>query len=82
MNTRQPSHSHRAPPSPTTDATRGGMTLRDWFAGQALAGILSNPDLYYTDEEAESLAVRTYAIADTMLKERDKKPDGGTSPAD
>ena len=46
-----------------------GMTLRDWFAGQALAGILSNPSL--SDTKA-ALWVANYAIeaADAMLAAR------------
>ena len=47
-----------------------GMTLRDWFAGQALAGILANParldNLVNTTEGA-------YTIADAMIKSRGNK---------
>lgn len=39
------------------------MTLRDWFAGQALAG-LSSKGTY-------QIAQRAYEIADAMIKERD-----------
>lgn len=42
-----------------------GMTLRDYFAGQALAGIMSDPDTAYA--EAVELA---YNTADTMLRHR------------
>jgi hypothetical protein len=50
-----------------------GMSLRDWFAGQALAGILANPAL--TDvEEAEWCAVYATECADAMLKAREVKP--------
>jgi hypothetical protein len=45
-----------------------GMTLRDWFAGQALAGMFSR-DTYdpgqATDEQRAALA---YRQADAMLK--------------
>ena len=39
-----------------------GMSLRDWFAGQALAG-------------GEQLECECYAIADAMLRERLRKTD-------
>lgn len=48
-----------------------GMSLRDWFAGQAL----SNPDLSLTMDsstatEAQRTAMRCYRYADAMLAER------------
>lgn len=45
-----------------------GMSLRDWFAGQALAGIIRNGIL--EDFEPE-VAARAYRFADAMLAERD-----------
>jgi hypothetical protein len=42
-----------------------GMTLRDWFAGQALAGIAC-------DETPETAAEAAYRFADAMLAERSK----------
>lgn len=50
---------------------RGGMTLRDWFAGQAAAGMLANPDTD-PDMSDQGLAQVFYAIADAMLAERAK----------
>jgi hypothetical protein len=51
-----------------------GMTLRDWFAGQALMGMMAsgNPktSLYLTKQDATYL----YEIADAMLKAREPKP--------
>jgi len=45
-----------------------GMTLRDWFAGQALVGFLAN-----TSGRAMKDRVRmAYEIADAMLSERSK----------
>jgi hypothetical protein len=46
-----------------------GMTLRDWFAGQALAGLAANPD-FATYDRAEW----AYRYADAMLKAREPKP--------
>jgi len=43
-----------------------GMTLRDYFAGQALAGIMSSTDAC----GPEDVASRAYVVADAMLKER------------
>ena len=44
------------------------MTLRDYFAGQALAGY-HDTDILFDDERA---AKRCYEIADAMMQERDK----------
>ena len=50
---------------------RDGMSLRDWFAGQALAGIMVQEGIM---DEARSYVVReAYYIADAMLKERAKE---------
>lgn len=51
-----------------------GMSLRDWFAGQALAGILANPGTGGAGPEVIArLATAIYVVADAMLAERDKK---------
>ena len=50
-----------------------GMTMRDWFAGQALVGILAahaNPNATNTD--FEPCARDAYVLADFMLAERSK----------
>lgn len=57
-----------------------GMSLRDWFAGQALTAIMG--DDWYRDggpeadnawsEAAEGVARDAYTIADAMLTERAK----------
>lgn len=60
-----------------TDATRiaschGGMSLRDWFAGQALASMTVAPDYSKGPCNAE-MARRAYCIADAMLAARKEK---------
>ncbi len=47
---------------------RGGMTLRDWFAGQALAGLLAAGPHDCTTAEIASDA---YRHADSMLADYD-----------
>ena len=51
-----------------------GMTLRDWFAGQALAGSIAN-GIGIGDEDPITLkdfAEDAYRYADAMLKVRDE----------
>lgn len=45
-----------------------GMTLRDWFAGQALIGVMVDGEL-----GANSTAELCYRFADAMIEERAKK---------
>ena len=47
-----------------------GMSLRDWFAGQALAGLLSDPLIRDTPE---GFAKSCYERADAMIAERSKQ---------
>lgn len=51
-----------------------GMTLRDWFAGQALAGIAANSNGIFIGGEIRhdtpAYARVAYEIADAMLAER------------
>ena len=47
---------------------QSGMTLRDWFAGQALVGYVA----YNPDSRDVDLACVSYATADAMLAEREK----------
>lgn len=60
-----------------------GMSLRDYFAGQALAGLLANPKRYeyiaskvesgeLTQEAASAKnAHKAYRVADAMIAERE-----------
>ena len=53
----------------------GGMSLRDWFAGQALhesLGELPDRDVDPTGWSATPLAACAYEIADAMITEREK----------
>jgi len=56
------------------------MTIRDYFAGQALAGNLAyshcNPQTGNFQENCscEGIALACYELADAMLKERSKEP--------
>ena len=53
------------------DHVEGGMSLRDWFAGQALVAITSRRDW----EDWAIDAQQAYAAADAMLAEREKRSD-------
>jgi len=43
-----------------------GMTLRDWFAGQALVGLLSRPQVINSPDPCEL----AYDYADDMLERK------------
>jgi hypothetical protein len=47
-----------------------GMTLRDYFAGQAMLGLLSGRE-HDTEFAYRSLAAISYCYADAMMAERD-----------
>jgi hypothetical protein len=49
------------------DARNGGMSLRDWFAGQVIAGRSSSDP-----KMRAGYARSAYAMADAMLAEREK----------
>lgn len=50
-----------------------GMTLRDWFAGQALVGITTDIAFRMNDLGVLSeIAKDAYSVADAMLAERAK----------
>lgn len=49
-----------------------GMTLRDWFAGQALAGWLAYFAGTSSPMKPENMALESYQFADAMIAERDK----------
>ena len=47
-----------------------GMSLRDWFAGQAMAAALSNPSINLN--AIDLYAIDSYDLADRMIKARGK----------
>ena len=68
------------PAFPFSDELHGfypGMTLRDWFAGQALKGAISGMDwedfIAMDFEEVESVCCKSYIAASAMLAERERK---------
>ena len=51
----------------------GGMTLRDYFAGQAIIGFLASEGAELDDRKPEKdLAAICYRVADALLVEREK----------
>ena len=49
-----------------------GMSLRDWFAGQALADMASVVDKDFPGFGMEQVAKECYRMADAMIAERGK----------
>jgi hypothetical protein len=60
------------PPVHDPETHQSGLTLRDWFAGQALQGMLANQHQYKAEDEA-MFARDAYVLADSMLKARGTK---------
>lgn len=59
-------------PTPHYQDSIEGMSLRDWFAGQALAGLSAKHGTVLGDD-GEWVAMQAYAYADAMIEERSKK---------
>jgi len=69
----QPIYQH--PHGATSMSSQEGMTLRDWFAGQAAATILGGITASGASTDASAaidIAKASYILADTMLAERSK----------
>ena len=56
------------PAFPSTYPNRDGMTLRDWFAGMAMAQLCVAQNTATREQDAET----AYTIADAMIAERSK----------
>lgn len=66
-------HDVHGPIFPESIATgTGGMTLRDYFAGHALAAIVSRPLLRGEILDCATIAQGAYDYADAMLAARSK----------
>ena len=61
------------PPAFPVGTTRPGMTLRDWFSGQALAVAWEARDKGYYEGDDADMARAAYSVADAMLEERNRK---------
>jgi hypothetical protein len=61
------------PAFPTTFSARtDGMSLRDYFAGQALITAAMHSEQWGTSNNAEMIAAFAYRLADAMLAAREK----------
>jgi len=60
-----PAFPHTDPCSPVDHP---GMTLRDYFAAQAMQGICAHPDTWGLDRVG--IAAKSYEIADEMIAAR------------
>jgi len=64
-------------PTPAHNLQNDGMTLRDYFAAQALTGaqiwdaVLNGPQASQFSGGVDKLAEVAYAVADAMLKARE-----------
>lgn len=56
--------------NPQTGDAWSGLSMRDWFAGQALAGATKHEGC---QPGPEGMAKRAYALADAMLAAREAK---------
>lgn len=64
-------HGWLHPSQVVTDAA--GMTLRDWFAGQALQGMFANSAMIDTFSAHGTMAQESFIVADAMIEARNRK---------
>ena len=64
-------------PTSATDsyAANSGMTLLDWFAGQALNGLIDPENPPANVRECHDIASTAYQIAEEMMKARLKQQE-------
>lgn len=73
INTRYQSENNiHGQPKYANTYTTGGMTLRDYFAGQALTGLILNEVEIDFDDAKGAVAKMSYRISDAMLKAREE----------
>ena len=61
---------HKHPTSGQTTISEG-MDLRDWFAGQALQGLLASD----VQDTINVFVAKAYELADLMMKQRKEVPN-------
>lgn len=59
-------------PSPGDTEWNRGLSIRDWFAGEALKGLLAGPD---TSGSGGGFADAAYRFADAMIRERKRQKE-------
>ena len=49
-----------------------GLTLRQYYAGLALQGLLASPGIVHTGKSSEDYAIESFIFADSMIEQGDK----------
>ena len=68
-----PAFPHTVNAADGTPIAHLGMTLRDYFAGQALIGLLAMPDIDHDDRSMQDVINTAFHYADGMLEKRLKE---------
>lgn len=64
---------HSSDGQPQFSTFADGMSLRDWFAGKALAGYFAAPYTTHQNSANAEVAAYLYAMADAMIAESQRK---------
>jgi hypothetical protein len=67
-----PAFPAHTPPYTKAGAHYVGMSLRDWFAGQAITAVVETAFMAKRPGGVQEFAAACYAMADAMLAERSK----------